>query len=464
MKQLKVSDVLRECRGFLFFGNENLVLESFSKDTRTIQCGEVYLGIAGETYDGNDFYELALEKGASCCILDHFSPQNFNQAKYGDRTIIVVDDTIQALQDLAAYKRTLVDIPVVAVTGSVGKTSTKDMIASVLSQKYNVLKTPGNLNGQIGMPLSILHLKDEEVMVLEMGMNDFGHIERLTRVAKPTIGVITNIGTAHIGILGSRENILKAKLEILHGMKAGRQLVINYDNDLLSKLDLPDYEIHTCGIHSDSEYQGGEIEIHISSSDYVVKYHQQQENIQLPVMGEAFVMNSLLAVAVGDLLGLTSQEIKKGLEEFEMVGNRMEIVSLKDKMILINDSYNSNLEALKSVLGVLAKYPGKRKIAVLGDVLEMNEFAESIHEQIGMIPALQLADAIFLAGENAIYIQDGAIKQGFDPNKIFYFQTNEALEQALFQYLEPEDTILVKSSKGMKFSEIADKIKESYRL
>ena len=229
MIQLNVSDVLRECFGTLICGSEDLVLGHFSNDTRTIQEQDVYIGIRGESFDGNDFYLEALKKGASCCILDRFDIESFPK-DFEMRTIIVVENTIEAIQKLATYKRSKLQIPVVAVTGSAGKTSTKDMIASVLQKKYTVFKTPGNLNGQIGLPLSILELQDEEVLVLEMGMNDFGQIAKLTQIAKPSMAVITNIGTAHIGILKSQENILKAKLEILEGMEPGSTLIINgYD-------------------------------------------------------------------------------------------------------------------------------------------------------------------------------------------------------------------------------------------
>lgn len=461
MVSLTVLDVLRECNGTLFCGDEQLVLKRFSKDTRTIQEGDVYLGIQGDNFDGNSFYLEALQKGAQCCILDHFD-ENALPHEYMDRTIILVPDTVDALQRLAKYKRSFVSIPVIAVTGSAGKTSTKDMIAEILKQKYRVLKTPGNLNGQIGLPLNILALEDEEVMVLEMGMNDFGQISKLTSIAKPTIGVITNIGTAHIGILGSRENIMKAKLEILEGMDHGSTLILNHDNDLLSSLKLSDYSILGCSIEDESDYSVSNLKILENLSMFDVSYRNESYSVSLPAMGSAFVMDSLLSIAVADFLGLTQEQIQKGLQQFVLSGNRMEIISMKDQMTVINDTYNSNYEALVSALDILKRYSGQRKIAVLGDVLELEEFSKEIHQKIGEIPDLKDVDLLFLNGENARYIRDGALQMGMHEDCIFYFESKEKLEQVLMEELKPMDTVLVKASNGMKFNEIVDKLKESY--
>ena len=218
----------------MLFGNEELEVENFSKDTRTIQKGDIYIGIKGEKFDGSNFWNQALDVGATAVLISNIQISKEEKEKYKDKTIIQVEDTLEALYEIAKYKRSLYNIPVIAVTGSVGKTSTKDIIASVVSQKYKTLKTEGNNNNNIGLPLTILKLKDHEALVVEMGMNHFGEISLLTNIAKPTLAVITNIGTSHIGNLGSRENILKAKLEILEGMKIPRVIINNY-NDLLHK-------------------------------------------------------------------------------------------------------------------------------------------------------------------------------------------------------------------------------------
>lgn len=461
MISMKVSHVIRECQGKLVCGDENLVLQHFSNDTRTIQEGDVYLGIRGENFDGNSFYVEALSKGASCCILDSFIEEELPE-EYRDRTIILVKDTVLALQQLATYKRNQLSIPVVAVTGSAGKTSTKDMIAEVLRQKYSVFKTPGNLNGQIGLPLSILELQEEEVLVLEMGMNDFGQISKLSYIAKPTIAVITNIGTAHIGILGSKENILKAKLEILEGMKEHSPLIINGDDVLLSNLELSNHPIITCSMEfPNSNYYLSNISLAQEFSQFQVHYNTEQFELQIPIFGKAFLMDSLLAVAVGKQLEVPSSLIQTSLRHFQLSGNRMEVLKCHGVTIL-NDTYNSNYEALVNAFEVLKNYEGTRKIAVLGDVLELNQYAKKIHYEIGQIPDLKQVNFLFLSGENAKSIQEGALDSGILEQQIFYFEDKEVLTKELLSFLQVGDVVLIKASHGMQFETITQKIKESY--
>ena len=234
MKNLTVRDILNHTDGKLIIGNEDLECKNFSRDTRKLEKGDIYIGIKGETFDGSKFWRQALENGASCVIVENIDFSDKDKKEFEGKTIIKVENTLEALYNIARYKRSLYDIPVIAITGSVGKTSTKDIVANVVSQKYRTLKTIGNNNNNIGLPFTILRMQEEEAMVLEMGMNHFGEISLLTSIAKPTICIITNIGTSHIGNLGSRENILKAKLEILEGNQS-QTVIINNDNDLLHK-------------------------------------------------------------------------------------------------------------------------------------------------------------------------------------------------------------------------------------
>ena len=232
MENLTVEDIVRESNGKLILGDKKFICRNFSKDTRIIEEGDIYIAIKGEKFDGNKFWKQALEKGAKAVIVQDIDFSKEDLTKYKNKIIIKTKDVLESLYEIAKYKRSLYDIPVVGVTGSVGKTSTKDVIASVLSKKYKTLKTEGNNNNNIGLPFTILKMQNEEAMVLEMGMNHFGEISLLTSIAKPTICIITNIGTSHIGNLGSRENILKAKLEILEGCE-NPVVIINNDNDLL---------------------------------------------------------------------------------------------------------------------------------------------------------------------------------------------------------------------------------------
>ena len=448
---ITVKKIVEVCEGTLLVGKEDIIISSYSKDTRTIKNGDCYLGIRGEVFDGNTFWREAIEKGAKACILDSWDQQ---EEFFGDCAIILVQDTVKAIQKLAMYVREQLDIPVVAVTGSVGKTSTKDLIASVLSQKYKVLKSPGNLNSQIGLPLNILRYQDEEVMVLEMGMNDFGQISLLSRIAKPTIAVITNIGTAHIGILGSRENILKAKLEILDGMKENAPLVLNIDNDLLNNVVVHAHPIISCGIEGSSMFKATNISLAENETSFVLNYEDKKKKIVLPLLGKVFVLNALLAAAVGHTLNCSLEQIKNGLESLSREENHMQIFTLKNNVTIIDDTYNSNLEAVLSALNVLIKYPAKRHIAVLGDILELENFSESIHRQIGMAKEIRELDALFLLGESAKYIKESALENGMQADKIFYFEDREFLKQKLKEFLQEEDVVLIKASNAMKFKEI----------
>ena len=291
MNEILAKDVVKYCKGKIICGSENEVLENFTQDTREVEQGYVYIGFKGEHNDGNIFYEKALENGAKVCILQASSVEgkiNVEEInkKYNNRTIILVENTIKAVQELAAYKRSLYKIPVVGITGSVGKTSTKDIIASVMSKKYNVLKTLGNYNSQVGLPLTILRLKEHNAMVVEMGMSQKGEISKLTKIAKPDVAVITNVGTAHIGNLGSRENILKAKLEILEGLNKSGTLVINNDNDLLHKWNLEDkkdYKIVTFGIENKSDIMPYDIKLSENGSTYKIDVDGKTYDVKISV-------------------------------------------------------------------------------------------------------------------------------------------------------------------------------------
>ena len=455
--KLTIEKIVEICKGALLCGNPNLEIISYSKDTRTLKRGDCYVGIKGESFDGNKFWKEALEKGASACILDSFEGKLDDDSK---DTIILVQDTVKAIQDLATYVRENLNIPVIAITGSVGKTSTKDMIAAVLEEKYKVLKSPGNLNGQIGLPLNILSYKDEDVMVLEMGMNDFGQIKKLSLIAKPTIAVITNIGTAHIGLLGSRENILKAKLEILEGMPKNSPLIINDDNDLLSSVSLKN-PIIRCSIEKKADFQAEKIEVEKEKTQFEVFYKNEKTKIALPLMGKIFVSNALLAIAVGSLLNISMPQIKHGLESLNTEQNHMKFLSLDNQITLIDDTYNSNFEAVESALKTLLKYPGKRHIAVLGDILEMEEFSEEIHRKIGSLQEILELDALFLQGNASKYILESALENQMNSHKIFYFESQEALVEELKKMMQEGDVILLKASNGMHFECITKALQDN---
>ncbi len=463
MKNITIKDIIECIGGELIVGDEKLVCKTFSKDTRTIHKGDIYIGIKGENFDGNLFWNKALDNGASAVIVQGIEFRKEDLEKYRDKVIIKVEDTLQALYKMASYKRKLYTVPVIAITGSVGKTSTKDIVANVVSQKYKVLKTIGNNNNNIGLPFTILNAtNDIEAMVLEMGMNHFGEIHLLSEIAKPTICIITNIGTSHIGILGSRENILKAKLEILDGAE-NPYIIINNDNDLLHKWyeeNKNKYKIKTYGIENESDISAKNIKLLEDSSEYEIYLNDKTEKIKVPVGGEHFVLNSLCAIAVGNLLDIDSAKIKKGIETFTLTKNRMEIMELGNGTKIINDAYNSSVESVKASLEYMKHIKANRRIAVLGDVLETGEFAKELHEKIGKVVYGNHVDILICSGENAKYIVEEAKKEGFNQNNIYYFENKEEIVDILKKISKPKDVILFKASNGMRFFEIAKKVEE----
>lgn len=461
---LKIKDIINCTKGNLLIGNEENECENFSKDTRFIEKGDTYIAIKGEKFDGNIFWQEALDKGAKTVIINKIDIKHSLLEKYlaDEKNIIQVEDTRKALKQIATEKRNLYkNLIVIGVTGSVGKTSTKDIIAKVLSQKYNTLKTEGNNNNDIGLPFTILKLRDHQVAVIEMGMNHLGEISELTKIARPTLSVITNIGTSHIGNLGSRENILKAKLEILEGMEKAK-IVINNDNDLLhnwyeenkNKLD-----IYTFGIENKSDCMAEDIIEHENNSIFMCNLNEKQFEENIPVGGNVFVLNSLCASLVGDLIGLNYKKIQQGISSFELTKKRMEIIKLKNGTTIINDSYNASYESMKASIEYLASTNANRKVAVLGDMFELGDFSEELHRKVGKEVADNNIDKLFTIGKSAKYIIEEAIKNGISDKDVYYANTQEELIKMLKEQIKSDDTVLVKASNGMKLFDVVEKLK-----
>lgn len=464
MRNLKIKEILEVTKGELIQGDLELECKNFSKDTRTIQKGDTYLAIKGEKFDGNLFWKQALENGADCVIVSEIPKDKEVLKNYENKTIIRVKDTLEALYEIAKLKRSFYQIPVIAITGSVGKTSTKDIIANVVSKKYKTLKTIGNNNNNIGLPFTILKLQDEEAMVLEMGMNHFGEIRLLTNIAKPDICVITNIGTSHIGNLGSRENILKAKLEILEGNEKAT-VVINKDNDLLHKWQEENQNektIITYGIQEHSDMNAKEIKLNNDSSEFACELENKKVNITVPVGGEHFILNALCAVSVGKILKIEPEKIVEGIEGFELTKKRMDITELANGIKIINDAYNASLESMQASLNYLAEFKNNRKIAVLGDMLELGEYTKELHEKVGEAVVQSQIDILFCAGEKAKYIEEQAKAKGMTKENVYWFENKEKMVEKIKEVAKANDIILLKASNGMRFFEIAEELQKSF--
>lgn len=493
MKNITVKDILRECNGKLIYGIKETICENFETDTRIIKDGDVFLGLKGENFDGNKFFETALEKGATVCILQGVEiPENIKE-KYKDASIIMVEDTLDALQKIAKYKRSLYNIPVVAITGSVGKTSTKDIVANVMAKKFNVLKTQGNFNNHIGLPKTILNLREHDALVVEMGMNHLREISKLSNIANPTLCVITNIGTSHIGELGSRENILKAKLEILEGAKENAPVIINNDNDMLfnwNKTAKIQNKIITFGIENESDVMAENIELHENGSTYTLAEYDDVGagchpcpenakkiliqnnakvgedtsvcpiNVEVPVGGKHFVYNSLCAIAVGKYFNIDINKIIEGIKEFELTKKRMEVIKNSVGVTIINDSYNASYDSMKASIEYIAGITGNKKIAVLGDMLELGEFEKELHEKVGEEVAKNKIDILITVGKAAKYIAKKAEELNMNSNNIFEYETKEEAINKIKEIMKKDDIVLIKASNGMKFDEIVKQIIE----
>ena len=443
---MKVYEIVEATRGILVSGNKDDEINFFSQDSRQMTNGGMYIPLKGERFDGHNFIESAFQTGAQAII----SEKNVN---YEDKIVIKVKDTHQALKDMASYLRNHRPVKVVGVTGSVGKTSTRDMVYSVVKQKYKTLKTEGNYNNEIGLPLTILRYHDEEVLVLEMGMNHLQEMSRLSMIARPDIACITNVGTAHIGELGSRENILKAKLEIINGMKEGSTLIINQDNDMLQTVELPHLNVVRVGKGKEASIQASHIVLEETKSSFEVEYQGKKEIIEVPVQGEHNISNALIAIAVGIELNISLEDIKKGIQEFKLTKNRMDILEKNHKTV-IDGTYNASVDSMKSSIDVLANYK-KRKVAILADMLELGSYSQQLHEEVGSYVASKGIDILVCVGKEAKYIYQKARESMKD---VYYFESNQEVIARLDELLKEDDVILVKGSHSMNLKEVVEKI------
>lgn len=456
--ELSIDDIQKICKAEILSKVNNGLITKFSNDTREIKQGEMFISIKPEKGDGIRYIDDAFSKGAIGCITEYELSEQFVN-KYKDKIIIRVKNTIKAIQQIAEYKRRLYDIPVVGITGSVGKTTTKEMIASVLRQKYKISKNRGNYNNGIGVPLTILDWDDDiEVAIVEMGMNHLGEIRELTNIAKPTIAVVTNVGTAHIGYLGSRENILKAKLEILEGLPDDGIVVFNNDNDMLQTVQLEKYKKITYAINYSSDYMAKSIEIDDNTTNYSINIKTKEYNVSVNASGEHFVWDSMCAMVVGDILNVEPQKMVNAISKFTNAGDKRSEIKEINNITLINDCYNANYDSMKAGLETLAKTAKGRSVAILGDMFELGNFEEELHRKVGEEVVKNNIDVLITVGTLGKIIADEA--QKLKMKEIYSFESNNKCISKLNTIIKKNDTILVKASKGMWFGEIIHKIEE----
>ena len=457
MECLTFDQILNAVNGKTLVRGKKSLFNKVSTDTRKIEEGSIFMALKGENFNGNEFICKAIENGASLCIVDEVLEKNEKQ--YGDSSVIVVRDTKQSLLDLAEYyRKTLKNIKVVGITGSTGKTSTKDITCSVLQSEFKVFKTSGNFNNEIGLPLMIFQLDNTyDVAVLEMGMSNLNEIHRMAKAARPDIAIITNIGISHIENLKTRENILKAKLEITDFFNENNILIVNGDNDLLSSISSSKYKIIKTSASGNGDFNAINLELNESSSSFKISSHGKVEKTKfnITVPGKHNIENSLLAIACGRKLGIDYNKINSGLENIEMTSMRLDIVK-REKFTIVDDSYNASPDSMKAAIEVVKNIPGQRKIAVFGTMRELGEEAFNGHKDVGEYAALNGIDLLITVGEF-----NKAYGVGFNNiNKHKEFLNTEEATKYIESIINKGDVVLVKASRLMKFENIVKRLKE----
>lgn len=445
MGKLTLKQAAAWCGGFVEEKYENVEFFGANNDTRVLQPGQLFIVLRGAR-DGHDFIPAAMEKGAAAVLCSR---------KVGDYPAIYVNDPRKALGDIAREEIARIGMKVVGITGSVGKSTTKEMIAAVLEGAYRVRKTPANHNNDIGMPMAVLAMpEDTEVAVLEMGMNHFGEIEYLSQIAKPDVAVIINIGTMHIEFLGSQEGIRKAKMEIVEGMTPQGMLLLNGDDTLLRHLDKePKQRITYFGQSEGCAVRGSEVKQDGDVLRFRVAAGRLDFPVEMALEGEHFVNDALAAVTVGLKMTVPHEKIREQLARFRNISGRQETFQAAGCTI-IKDCYNAGPESMVAALSVLGNKPGRR-IAVLGDMLELGDCAQAEHYKIGRIAA-EKADMVFAYGPHAERVISGTITGGMPEDKGRAFTDKEELTAALKRAVKPGDVLLFKASRGMHLELVLD--------
>ena len=452
MLELNLQEIVKATKGALLKEADVKEIKAVSTDTRKIEEGTMFIALKGENFNGNNYVLEAFNKGANIAIVDEVKC-DLNELKE-DVALIKVQNTGRALMDLAKFYREKLGLKVVGITGSAGKTSTKDLVAAVLSYKYKVFKTKGNFNNEIGLPLMILELDSTyDVAILEMGMRGLGQIKELAEIASPDLGIITNIGISHIEILKTRENILKAKMEIATFFDKNNTLVVCGNDDFLGALPEAEYKIVKTGVGENFKIGAKNIALEELSSKFTVYDGEKEEEFSLDMPGEHNISNLMLGIAIAKELGVSFEEMKRGLKNIEATSMRLELIK-KDGFSILNDCYNSSPVAVKSAIDVMKNIEGKRRIAVLGTMRELGHKSEEAHEEIGKYAKENGIEKVLCFGDFS-----ENIKEGYGEGCTVY-ENKEELIKDLLNIICEGDIILVKASRSLKFEEITKALLE----
>jgi UDP-N-acetylmuramoyl-tripeptide--D-alanyl-D-alanine ligase len=457
---LTVEEVLRATGGKLLQGKGDSSFQGISTDSRTVAEGELFIALKGLRFDGHHYALEALRKKAGGVLIEKDKVGDIRWNGYRSRAVIAVDDTLAALGDMARDWRHKYNTPLVALTGSNGKTTTKEMTAACLETTFPVLKTKGNLNNLIGVPLTLLTLTEKErVVVLEMGMNVPGEISRLTEIAEPDVGLITNIQTVHLEGMGSLERLKEEKGELFRRMRRNGTILVNRDDPRVVDLagDYPGQKI-TFGIEHPADIMAKEIRLHgAEGTSFTLILEGEAMEVHLRLLGRHFVPNALSAMAVACLFGVEVIRAREALENFQPFSMRMEVIPLKGGETLINDAYNANPYSTEVALETLAEAKGTgRAIAVLGDMLELGSLTKEAHEQIGKRVSELSIDFLLAMGEEASVVVESAIRHGLPTEKARIVESHSEAISLLRQMIQNGDWILVKGSRKMAMEEIVE--------
>lgn len=454
LKRMSLSEIAKAVGGVLRQADSleaEIEIEGVFTDSRFPVKGGLFVALVGENFDGHGF-AVDVEKADAGAIL-------CSKAVKSSLPCVLVPDTGRALLDLSSYYRSLFPIPIIALTGSVGKTTTKEMVACVVGAGYKTLKTEGNFNNEIGMPKTLFELNEgHEAAVIEMGMNHFGEISRLSKAAKPDVALITNIGVSHIENLGSRENILRAKLEILDGLKEGSNIILNADDELLSGADVKGFSPIYFGINSSlADVSASHILTENGHTSFLADIFGQRQKIRIPTIGMHNVYNALAACAVGYLLEIQTEKIAAALEKYMPAGMRQRIRQVAGLQV-IEDCYNASPDSVKAAINVLSSMDGDRKIAVLGDMLELGEYSKTAHRLSGEYAAKAGVDWLFTYGERSKETAKAAMYGGV--GKVNSLTDKDILAELLARTAQKGDVLLFKASRGMQLEHVIQKFYE----
>lgn len=458
MEALTLRQLVEAVGGTLLgeFDDLDAVFLDVCTDSRNVTEGCLFLPLQGERFDGHGFINSALEAGAAGCITAR-ERESYLPGKF----YVKVRSTQRALRDLARYYKNLFPIPFIAVTGSVGKTTTKDMVAAVLSSRYKVLKTEGNFNNDIGLPLTVLRLDHtHEICVLEMGMDHAGEIDYLSELVEPDVALITNIGDAHIENLGSREGIFNAKCEVFAHLKKDGLAVLCGDDELLctlrGKLEQKTVFVGRC---EGLDYLACDLQSEDSSLKCVIRTPNSQFGADIPALGEHMIYPTLMAVAVAEYFGMAPDEITQGIRAFLPTKMRMNLIRCPGDVVILNDAYNANPQSMRAAAAVLGSAHDRRRVAVLGDMKELGVNSELFHRAVGGYFAEAGIDRLIAIGDLARYIAEGAVERGME--QAAYYASLDMAKDALLRELRAGVTILVKASRSMAFEKIVEFLQEN---